>query len=201
MASSSGLSFDVRDLVSGVARGDNFKFVSLGTLQNDVLSAEQSNKAYYFNAGAGDDRVIGGDRNDFLVGGGGNDSLSGQAGNDKFIGGGGNDVLRGGTGNDTFIFNAALNSSTNVDTIRDFGLGDDILHLDDAVFVGLAAGALSPNAFALATSAAEADDRIIYDQSTGNVFFDADGGARDNATLFAKLGNKPALTASDFFFI
>ncbi len=201
VAARPGLSFDVRDLVSGVARGDQFKVVSLGTAHEDTLRAEHANKAYYVNAGMGDDRVSGGSKSDFLVGGGGNDVLSGQAGDDRFIAGGGNDVLLGGAGDDAFIFNAAPSPATNLDTIRDFGRGDDTMQLDDAVFLGLAAGALSSNAFALATAAAEADDRVIYDQGTGNLFFDPDGGSRDNATPFAMLSSKASITAADFFVV
>jgi Ca2+-binding RTX toxin-like protein len=135
------------------------------------------------------------------VGGAGNDSLSGDRGNDTFIGGGGNDVLRGGAGDDAFIFNAPFDPATNVDRIRDFRASDDTLQLDNAVFTGLTDGALSAGAFALSSAAAEADDRIVYDQSTGNLYFDADGGARDNQTLFATLTNKASITASDFFVI
>ncbi|MFC5081590.1 calcium-binding protein [Microvirga arabica] len=200
-AARSGLTFDVRDLVSGAARGDQFDVVSLGTRGADNLKAVQSGDAYYFNAGMGNDRVTGGRDDDFLVGGAGNDSLSGSRGDDTFIGGGGNDVLTGGTGDDAFIFAAPLDPASNVDRIRDFRAGDDTLRLDNTVFVGLTDGALSANAFALTSAAAEADDRVIYDQSTGNLFFDADGGARDNQTLFATLTNRASITASDFFVI
>jgi Ca2+-binding RTX toxin-like protein len=195
------VTFDVRDLVSGVARGDQFGVVTLGTKGVDNLKAVLSDKAYYFNAGMGDDRVTGGSKSDFLVGGAGNDALNGRAGSDKFIAGAGNDVLTGGTDDDVFIFNAPLNASTNVDQIRDFSLGDDTVQLDDAVFTGLAAGALSAGAFAFSTAAAEADDRVIYDQSSGNLFFDANGGTRDDQVLFANLTNKASVTASDFFIV
>lgn len=201
LASSSGLTFDVRDLVSGVARGDQFEVVTLGTKGGDNLKAVLPNSAYYFNAGMGNDQVTGGNDNDFLVGGAGNDVLSGRRGNDKFIAGGGNDLMSGGAGDDAFIFNAPLNASTNVDRISDFRSGDDMLQLDDAVFAGLAAGALDAGAFALSTSAGEADDRIIYDQSTGNLFFDGNGGARDDLTLFARLTNKANIAANDFMII
>lgn len=200
-AARSGLTFDVRDLVSGAARGDRFDVVSLGTRGADNLRAVQSGDAYYFNAGMGNDRVTGGRDGDFLVGGAGNDSLDGGRGDDTFIGGGGNDVLTGGTGDDAFIFNAPLDPAGNVDRIRDFSASDDTLRLDNAVFVGLTDGALSANAFALTSATAEADDRIVYDQSTGNLFFDADGGARDNQTLFATLTNRASITASDFFVV
>jgi Ca2+-binding RTX toxin-like protein len=201
LAASSGLTFDVRDLVSGAARGDRFEVVTLGTKGVDNLKAALPDRAYYFNAGMGNDQVTGGNDNDFLVGGAGNDVLSGRRGNDKFIGGGGNDLLSGGAGDDAFIFNAPLDASNNVDSIADFRSGDDTLQLDDAVFVGLAAGALDAGAFALSTSAGEADDRIIYDMSTGNLFFDGNGGARDDLTLFARLNNKAGIAANDFLII
>jgi Ca2+-binding RTX toxin-like protein len=201
VASSAGLTFDVRDLVSGAARGDRFEVVTLGTKGADALKAVLSDSAYYFNAGMGNDQVTGGSANDFLVGGAGNDVLRGRGGNDKFIGGGGNDLMSGGAGDDAFIGNAPLNASTNVDRIGDFRSSDDTLQLDDAVFAGLSAGALAAGAFALSTSAGEADDRVIYDQSTGNLFFDGDGGARDDLTLFARLTNKASIAANDFLIV
>ncbi|MFC1458664.1 calcium-binding protein [Microvirga arabica] len=199
VASRSGVTFDVRDLVSGAARGDQFEAVSLGTKGADTLTAVRTSDAYYFNAGMGNDRVTGGREDDFLVGGTGNDRMDGRGGDDRFIAGAGNDVLTGGSGDDTFIFNAAL--AVSVDRIRDFRASDDTFQLDNAVFLGLAEGALSAGALAFASATAEADDRVIYDQATGNLFFDADGGARDNQTLFATLTNKASITASDFFVI
>jgi Ca2+-binding RTX toxin-like protein len=199
VASRSGVTFDVRDLVSGAARGDQFEVVSLGTKGTDTLTAVRSNDAYYFNAGMGNDRVTGGSESDFLVGGAGNDTMNGRGDDDRFIGGAGNDVLTGGSGDDTFIFNAAF--AGNVDRIRDFRASDDTFQLDNAVFTGLTDGALSAGAFALSSATAEADDRVIYDQATGNLFFDADGGARDNQTLFATLTNRTTITAGDFFVI
>lgn len=157
--------------------------------------------AYYFNAGMGNDTVTGGSANDFLVGCAGDGVLRARGVDDTFIGGGGNDVLTGGTGDDVFIFNAPFDPAGNVDRIRDFRASDDTLRLDNTVFVGLTDGALSATAFALSSATAEADDRVIYDQSTGNLFFDADGGARDNQTLFATLTNRTSITAADFFVI
>lgn len=106
--------FDVRDLVSGAARGDRFDVVTLGTRANDVFDESGEREAYYINAGMGDDRIIGGKGNDFLVGGAGNDLLEGGSGNDSFIGGGGNDVISGGIGDDTAIFNIASDGSDKV---------------------------------------------------------------------------------------
>ncbi|MBR0657122.1 beta strand repeat-containing protein [Plastoroseomonas arctica] len=94
------VTFDVRDLVSGAQRGNQFQAVALGTAGADALTAQQPSLAYYFNAGMGDDQVTGGTANDFLVGGAGNDLLDGASGDDSFLGGAGNDILNGGDGAD-----------------------------------------------------------------------------------------------------
>lgn len=88
-----GVTFDVRDLPSGVSRGNAFEVVSLGTSGNDVLTAVQAARPYYFNGGMGNDTITGGTANDFLVGGGGDDVLSGGAGNNSYIGGMGIDTV------------------------------------------------------------------------------------------------------------
>ncbi len=99
VAGTQGITFDVRDLVSGVARGDTFEGVVLGTGGSDALTffpPFRGSQNFYYNAGMGDDTVTAGEGNDFLVGGGGSDQLSGNGGNDSFIGGGGSDTLLGG---------------------------------------------------------------------------------------------------------
>ncbi|MFZ2870377.1 hypothetical protein [Zavarzinia sp.] len=121
VATTAGVTFDIRDLVSGVARGDQFGAATLGTSDGDTLIAALAGKAYYFNAGQGDDDVTGGDLADFLVGGAGNDMLDGGLGADSFIGGGGADMIRGGAGGDTAIFNVSTDGADSVD----LGDGDD----------------------------------------------------------------------------
>ena len=70
------------------------------------------------------ENVQGGSGNDTLVGDGLANSLFGLGGNDMLNGGAGKDVLVGGLGNDQFVFNTALNASTNVDTITDFNVAE-----------------------------------------------------------------------------
>lgn len=105
VAATAGLTFDVRDLVSGAARGDLFKVVALGSNGGDALSAGVD--ATYLNGGAGNDTLAGGQAADFVVGGIGADSLTGGAGADSVIAGSGNDAVHGGDGIDQIIYTAA----------------------------------------------------------------------------------------------
>jgi Ca2+-binding RTX toxin-like protein len=88
----------------------------------------------------------------------------------------------------------------NADLILDFTSGADTIELAASAFPGLAAGTLPASAFVLGTAAADGSDRIIYDQATGNLFFDADGNGSGAAVLFATLGetSHPLIAASDF---
>ncbi len=103
-----GVTFDIRDLVSGAERGDQFGVVALGTSTDDTLTAVQGDRSYYANAGMGDDAVTGSNANDFLVGGAGNDTLSGGLGSDILVGGGGSDALIGGGNRDTASYATSL---------------------------------------------------------------------------------------------
>ncbi len=91
------------------------------------------------------------------------------------------------------------------DTILDFSTSaNDRIHLTRAAFKGFGAfdiGALQAKAFVLGTVAKDADDRIMYDQTTGKVFYDADGIGTGGAVLVATLATKPVLTSSSFFII
>jgi Ca2+-binding RTX toxin-like protein len=86
----------------------------------------------------------------------------------------------------------------NVDTIADFAHGSDKIVLDHAVFDQLGLGSLPPSVFGLGAVAADEDQRIIYDQASGNLYYDADGDGAGAAVLFATLQGAPVLTASDF---
>jgi Ca2+-binding RTX toxin-like protein len=120
----------------------------------------------------------------------------GNAGNNTIDGGSGTDYLQGLGGNDTFAFTTTL-GGTNVDTILDFSA--DKFALDDAVFTGIGApGALNANAFFAGSAAHDADDRIIYDATTGNLYFDADGNGAGAQVLFANVIGHPVLAATDF---
>jgi Ca2+-binding RTX toxin-like protein len=137
---------------------------------------------------------------DILVGDAQDNRLVGLGGNDRLTGGEGNDVLWGGDGQDSFWLGTALDASTNVDTIMDFDVADDTIHLNRWTFGnGTAwAGTLQASAFRNGVSAATAEERIVYNPWTGDLFYDPDGSGTVEQVRFAKLGAGLALTAADF---
>jgi Ca2+-binding RTX toxin-like protein len=164
---------------------ENLKAYGPGATSGVTLTGNEFNNT--LTGGAGDDT---------LRGGAGNDTLSGGAGNDVLDGGLGKDKLTGGAGNDTFLFDTAL-SSSNVDTIADFSLTGDIIALDHTVFSGLSLGLLSPSAFAL-DSATGSGPEIVYNHTTGALYFDTNGAAAGGSTQFATVTGKPALNNTYF---
>lgn len=189
----SGLRADlfVTDFNTGDALGDSYVLIEnlTGSVFGDLLLGDASGN-----------RIDGGLDNDQLFGRTGNDTLLGGSGADTLFGNEGNDLLTGGSGADAFVFNAGI-GATNRDIIQDFNALDDVIHLEDAIFTGLAAGALSASAFAVATSATQASHRILYNPGTGQLSFDADGTGAAAAVVFATLTGTPTLTAADFLVI
>lgn len=133
-----------------------------------------------------------------LTGNAGNDTLTGGGGNDTLVGGLGNDRLVGGANADTFRFNKAV--AANIDTIADFVSGTDKIQLDDAIFTAIGP-TLTAEEFRVVASgnAADSNDHILYDKSTGKLWFDTDSAGGAVAVQIALLSNKPAtLLLSDF---
>jgi Ca2+-binding RTX toxin-like protein len=133
-----------------------------------------------------------------LYGEGGDDYLFGGAGNDLLDSGFGSDLLNGGAGADTFRFSTALGAG-NVDTVQDFsGAEGDRIVLSRSVFAAAGYDALASSAFALGTAATTAAHRIVYNQSTGDLFYDADGAGGMAAVKFAVIANHLQLSAASF---
>ncbi len=152
------------------------------------------------------DMLTGNTLNNGISGGSGNDDLNGVAGKDTLNGNLGNDTLSGGTGKDTFVFNSKPNAATNKDTLTDFNVVDDIIQLDKTVFpaLGTAKAALDSAAFysgAGVTAAHDSDDRIIYNSSTGALFYDSDGSGPTDAIWFATLENLAAVSNVDIWVV
>jgi Ca2+-binding RTX toxin-like protein len=117
----------------------------------------------------GNDTLNGLDGNDSLNGGLGADVLDGGQGNDSLVGGLGNDTLVGGNGNDLFRFDTALDANSNRDSLLDFNVIDDSLptrerHLHFAL---TQTGKLAASSFVIGAAALDANDYLIYDNTTG----------------------------------
>jgi hypothetical protein len=111
------------------------------------------------------------------------------------LGGGlGKDELTGSSGADAFVFNAPL-TAANADVVADFASGVDKIRLENAIFKGLAAGALGMGVFHVGATAHDLDDRVIYDRASGRLLFDDDGTGARAAKLVATLpgGAQPRL--------
>ncbi len=185
--------------------GSGFNDTLSGDSKFNTLDGGAGNDT--LDGGAGIDNLFGGDGNDTLFGGAGNDTLDGGSGSDTLLGGDGQDNLIGGAGNDFFDFTSVLNGETNIDTIRDFSTTDDLIRLDNAVMTGLGTtGALSRDAFLAGpgrTTAGDSTDRVIYNTTTGDLYYDADGTGASAAVKIAMIGTstRPVLDHTDFWII
>jgi serralysin len=144
----------------------------------------------------GNDVLLGNTGNDTLYGGAGNDRLDGGIGDDWLYGGLGVDTLTGGAGADKFVF--AEMGGENADQIKDFDSLDQIL-LDVDVFTDIGSlGTLLEQAFGTGSAATTADQRILHNQSSGALSYDADGSGSGEATIFAYVKVGQILTHDDF---
>jgi len=143
-----------------------------------------------------------------LIGSALSDSITGGLGNDLLNGSLGNNTLTGGVGRDTFLFNTA--PTTNVDKITDFVVIDDTIQLENAIFTSLINNVFSTvlpvtslRSGVGVTSAADTDDFVIYNTSTGALYYDAGGNTAGSAAALqiALLGANLALTNADFVVI
>jgi Ca2+-binding RTX toxin-like protein len=147
--------------------------------------------------------LSGGLGNDTLRGFGGNDTLHGDGGRDRLDGGRSNDRLTGGGGADLFMFLQGAVTG-GVDRITDFARGTDEVLFENAVFGQLgASGAWAGGdgrfrSGAGVTTGQDSTDRLIYNTSTGGLYYDADGSGSGGAQLIATFAGNPALAATDF---
>jgi serralysin len=152
------------------------------------------------SSGRGNDVLTGNDLVNHLNGNAGNDVISGGDGNDMLMGGAGRDTMTGGDGMDQFVF-ANSASRLNIDRITDFEAGIDTIALSQSVFHTLTQlGTLDAGQFAL-NAAADADDHVIYRESTGYLIYDVNGSGRGGAYVIAVLGTHLSLTAADIIVV
>ena len=140
-----------------------------------------------------DDNLVGDDGTNSLTGRDGNDVIDAAGGNDFVIGGEGADSLIGGSGRDTFVYTSAQEGG---DTIEDFEVGVDKISPVSAVF-GLTTGVLPGSRFVVDTTASDREQRFIYNDTTGDLFFDRDGNGSQGQQLIANVGAGTGLSSSD----
>jgi Ca2+-binding RTX toxin-like protein len=137
-----------------------------------------------------------------LTGNSSGNVVIGNNGSNVINGGDGNDELTGRGGQDSFLFNTALNAATNVDVITDFNVTDDTILLDQDIFSSsLGLGYISAGEFVIGAAAQDANDRIIYDSSTGALYYDSDGVGGTAAVQFAQMNTGLGLTHLDFLVV
>ncbi|MFZ2451334.1 MAG: calcium-binding protein [Methylovulum miyakonense] len=146
------------------------------------------------NGSGYDDALTGNALSNVLLGGAGNDSLNGGLANDR---------LTGGQGKDIFIFNTTIGVS-NIDIITDFTVADDTIKLENSIFKALITpGVLAATAFKVIGNGnvLDSDDHILYNTTTGGLFYDADGSAAIASVRIGVIGKGLAVTGADFFVI
>jgi len=188
------------DVVAG-GTGDDFIFGGKGNDLidggdgNDLVSGDRGNDTVLGGSGSdtvfggqGNDIVDGGDGNDTLYGGKDNDTVNGGAGNDLISGDRGSDVLTGGAGSDTFYFFSS-GGDYGVDTITDFTPGEDKIRLKQGgVFAALgstfeASEFVVVSGFNASTSGAATTNKLVYDPTSGTLFFNGSNGVLTVAQL------------------
>jgi Ca2+-binding RTX toxin-like protein len=190
------------DLIDGGAGRDSIEFKERATsavvvdYANGTITGGSSGTISF----ASIERVVAGNFDDSLTGNAAAQNLTGQIGSDTLAGAGGLDTLWGGVGTDTFVFRDM--GTANADRVADFVSGTDKLHLDDSAFTALGAAggfAAGDARFWSSTSGAahDANDRVIYNTSTGSLYYDADGNGSGAAQLIATFTGDPGIAATD----
>ncbi len=134
------------------------------------------------------------------IGNGLDNTIIGTPFANTIVGREGKDTLKGQRGADTFVFDRAIGPD-NVDRIIDFNVNEaaegDRLLMKGSVFGGMAAGGLAADAFATGTAAQDANDRFLFDQGSGRLWFDADGAGAGDQVLIATFEQNAIVTAGD----
>jgi Ca2+-binding RTX toxin-like protein len=108
----------------------------------------------------------------------------------------------GGAGADYFMFrmDGKFNGSLmGVDLLEDFNPTEDMIALSKETFTGLSNGfQFEVIAGGGVAGAVASQAQIVYDNSTGALYYNPDGG---NATQFATLTNAPELTKDRFMVV
>lgn len=181
--------------------------------------------------GTGHNILTGNVGNNFLVGLGGNDTLDGGAGDDVLIGGTGVDSLTGGDGRDIFVFDTALGQVdviTDFDVADDlialevsiFNVGNIFGAVDanpttvitasiqtrlwdpiDYTYHSKFEEDIDEDTFEIGAAAGDTNDYLVYNSSTGALYYDADGNGVGAAVQIASLDTDLKLTSASFVLV
>lgn len=133
------------------------------------------------------------------IGNGLDNTIIGTPFDNTLIGREGNDVLKGQAGDDTFVFDRAIGSG-NVDRIIDFEVNgdDDTLKFKaSALGGGVSAGVLDADDFVAGTAALDASDRFVFNQASGQLWYDIDGSGAAAQILLATFEQNANVQADD----
>lgn len=140
--------------------------------------------------------IAGNEANNFLYSKQGSDILLGNDGNDTLIGGLGDDTLTGGAGADKFV---RKYSTTGIDIITDFTVGEDLYCVSASGFGGdlVSRATITSEQFTIGAAAADENTRFIYNSTSGALFFDVDGTGSSEQVQIATLSTGLAMTNAD----
>ncbi|MGK7917787.1 MAG: peroxidase family protein [Prochloraceae cyanobacterium] len=202
-----------RNTDTKIIQDNVFSLVNNGTSRNDILQGGLGDDT--LNGKRGDDILLGYQGADLLQGQGGNDILNGGEGNDTLLGGQGIDILQGGAGND--ILNGQRDDDIlvggdgadvfqfggknlqfrdlGVDQIIDFTPEDTISLSKDTFGEFLTFAEVNNVADAL-----NAEALIVYDRSSGSLFYNSDGNivGFGSGGQFAKLAPELTISVDNF---
>ena len=182
----SNYDIDFGDLSASIGEEDTFALIlsadrTFGSKKSDVIFSIS--------------KVIkGGDGDDLMVSGLTDKTMKGEDGNDTIIAGDGQDVLVGGKWKDVFVY---LSPEDGIDDIRDFKVKQDKIGFDDGQFSVLGTS-VDATEFVVGTDATTADQHVIYDSVTGNLYWDEDGVGGTGKIQLAHLDKGPQLTTANF---
>jgi Ca2+-binding RTX toxin-like protein len=193
---------------NNVLKGEAGNDYLLSGSGNDI--AEGSDGIDLIETGTGNDKADGGAGNDILKGSAGNDTLMGGTGNDRLQGGSGKDSLIGGSGKDQFRFEKAATSKDpkQVDVITDFDPKGEIIEFSRSIFKGQVKPTkgkankfgcrplLNEGDFASVQKISQGigDAKIVYEKSTGLVYFNS----KEGPVALVQLSTGLNVTASNF---
>jgi Ca2+-binding RTX toxin-like protein len=161
---------------------------------DDLLGGGSENDT--LNGGAGYDEMYGDSDHDVLNGQAGRDSLDGGSGDDTLTGGPGRDALFGGLGDDQFVFRS---DADGADVVLDFERGEDKLVFHAAGFDNL--GADFDLVVAGMPRPDSGDATFLFDTTSHNLYYDADGNGGGDNLLVAELDDVSNLSKNDFLIV